>query len=241
MWVSILPDGRYAVLPGKQVSKWTHELWDLDRRNVVRPLELDDPERIWLSPSARWSVCATRYGFGKPTDLRPIEKLGLPIPLEGVLGALTGAAFSRDSERVIFCSNAVESTQVHETRTGRCLRKLVWRIPPPTERPGKDVSVAISPDGRRAVTGGEDGRVRLWEIETGTCVATIEAHSGPVNSVAFSPDGLRALSGEGAEAIVPREPFPFPRPWHRGNSNAKAWGGGDLLALYDGVGHPFLD
>ena len=34
---------------------------------------------------------------------------------------------------------------------------------------------------------------------------------------------MRALTGEGAEEVVAREPFAFPRPWHHGNSSDKAW------------------
>jgi WD40 repeat protein len=56
--------------------------------------------------------------------------------------------------------------------------------------------VAISPDGRQALTGADDQRgLRLWSLETGRTLARLTGHDAPVRSVAFSPDGQRALSG----------------------------------------------
>ena len=40
--------------------------------------------------------------------------------------------------------------------------------------------VAISPDGRRVVSASEDNTLKVWDIETGECVATLEGHSSHV-------------------------------------------------------------
>ena len=68
-------------------------------------------------------------------------------------------------------------------------------------------SVAISPDGTRVLSGGEDGTVRLWDLAAGQELRCFTGHSHYVLSVAFTPNGRYALSGSavvvgGAFAII---------------------------------------
>ncbi len=56
-------------------------------------------------------------------------------------------------------------------------------------------SVAISPDGRFVLSGGDDKTMRLWSVETGEEVRRFAGHEHWVGCVAFSPDGRRATSG----------------------------------------------
>jgi len=58
-------------------------------------------------------------------------------------------------------------------------------------------SVAITPDGRYALSGSEDHTLRLWEIGTGKEVRRFKGRAGRLNSVAITPDGRHALSGSG--------------------------------------------
>jgi len=59
-------------------------------------------------------------------------------------------------------------------------------------------SVAVSPDGKRALSGSGwpdgDRSVRLWDLESGRQPARLLGHPEQVLGVAFTPDGKRALS-----------------------------------------------
>jgi len=61
--------------------------------------------------------------------------------------------------------------------------------------------VAISPDGRRVVSGSRDKTLKVWDVATGKCLATLKGHSNSVCSVAISPDGRRVASGSYDETV----------------------------------------
>ncbi|KAG1875848.1 WD40-repeat-containing domain protein [Suillus subluteus] len=64
-------------------------------------------------------------------------------------------------------------------------------------RDGKSAvqSIALSPDGKKVVSGSLDGAVRLWDIDTCKVLAKWTGHTNPVWSVCWSRDGRRVLSG----------------------------------------------
>ena len=58
-------------------------------------------------------------------------------------------------------------------------------------------AVAITPDGRRAVSGSDDSTLRVWDLETGQTLTTLQGHTLGVSAVAITPDGRRAVFGSG--------------------------------------------
>lgn len=54
--------------------------------------------------------------------------------------------------------------------------------------------MAIAPDGKQAVSASDDKTLKLWDLATGSEVATLTGHSGWVNAVAIA-DGRFAVSG----------------------------------------------
>ncbi|MFN6175164.1 MAG: WD40 repeat domain-containing protein, partial [Dolichospermum sp.] len=49
--------------------------------------------------------------------------------------------------------------------------------------------------GQTLASGSGDKTVKLWDVQTGDCVRTLQGHSSWVMSVAWSPDGLTLASG----------------------------------------------
>lgn len=56
-------------------------------------------------------------------------------------------------------------------------------------------SVAITTDGRYAVSASADRTLRVWDLETKECTTTLIGHSGPVDHVAITRDGNWIISG----------------------------------------------
>jgi small GTP-binding protein len=58
------------------------------------------------------------------------------------------------------------------------------------------LGVAWSADEHLALSASSDMTVRLWDVETGSCLRVLKGHGGPITGVAWSADGRRAFSGD---------------------------------------------
>ena len=124
---------------------------------------------------------------------------------------------------------------VDRAATGPWLRPLIPTLTPPgvgdamalAGHTGWVYAVAVTPDGRHVVSGGDDGTVRVWELATGAETTRFDGHTGRVRAVAVTPDGrhvvIRAATGRcgcGTWRRVPRPPDSTATP-------AGECGGGD--------------
>jgi WD40 repeat protein len=71
-------------------------------------------------------------------------------------------------------------------------------------------SVAFSKDGRYALSGSEDNKIRLWDLSSGELMRTFKGHTDVVTSVSFSPKTPNILSGSKDNTM---------RLWDRNNGN----------------------
>ena len=55
-------------------------------------------------------------------------------------------------------------------------------------------SIAVSPDGKTALTGSQDKTLALWKMENGANLAVITGLDLPIRSTVFTPDGKRFIS-----------------------------------------------
>lgn len=57
------------------------------------------------------------------------------------------------------------------------------------------LAVAVTPDGRRAVSGCDDGMLKAWDLRSGQVVLSLRAHESLLMAVAVTPDSRQAVSG----------------------------------------------
>ena len=65
----------------------------------------------------------------------------------------------------------------------------------PEGHSGKVSCLAITPDGKRCVSGSTDNTLRVWSLDSGRCLLTLKGHTGSISALAISPDGRRCVSG----------------------------------------------
>ncbi|MYD18288.1 MAG: T9SS type A sorting domain-containing protein [Rhodothermaceae bacterium] len=95
-------------------------------------------------------------------------------------------SFSPDGQTLASAGGSPDYVFVWDVATG----KKIAAYPMETYKSGASViSISYSPDGEHFVTGATDGKVVLWDADTGTRIRTIEAHAGPVQSISWSKDG----------------------------------------------------
>jgi serine/threonine protein kinase/WD40 repeat protein len=176
--LAIDPTGRRLVASGPRTT-----VWDLPSGAILATLPVEATHRILFDASGavltglpallRWPVAEASGGattIGPPQLLRP-------------QGTRDGFAITPDG-RTIAAAMYNDGGVVFDARNPRNPRWL---------RPHRDVRhVAISPDGRRVVTGshGHADGMKLWDAQTGRLVHDFPSIPDEVGGVwSFSPDG----------------------------------------------------
>jgi len=90
-------------------------------------------------------------------------------------------------------------------------------------------SVALTPDGKRALSGSWDNTLRLWDLESGACLSLFKTNSA-VQSLEYSSHLNSVISGVSTGRVLFLQPFNFipdiPKItsqslWHFDDSNEK--------------------
>lgn len=110
----------------------------------------------------------------------------------GGLGDCFSVTFSPDGQYIL--AGCGRDVFMWELRTGET-RQIF------TGHAGYINTVAFSPNGKYAVSGGQDKTIKLWDVVSGKVLTTLSGHSGIINSIAFSFDGRFVVSGSDDKTV----------------------------------------
>ena len=159
--------GRRAVRTGLRAA-WSSRTWSTDK---VRVADLSADGRI-----------AVTGGFDGRIRVWDVDSSSCLQVLGRPGGMVESVCLSADGRWVLSSTHRDKSVRLWEVDTGRCRHA----------RPGDaDArSVRFSADGRRAVVGQADGRIRLWDLETGDSLQDSRIlDRGSLEEVCVSDDG----------------------------------------------------
>jgi WD40 repeat protein len=192
--VAFRPGDEGAFLTGTCTADLLHgeaRVWRMPAAEQVREFPAGAPVRaVAFRPHSQTALVVTTARKAWLWDAATGRRVGLPEHPHPV----QGAAFSRAGKLLLTGAGRMNppggGAWLWDLTAGRPAgRPLPYQAPV--------WAVALSPDGRRALTGGgwPDPEARLWDVETGRPVGGRLAHRRKVTAVAFSPDGTTALTG----------------------------------------------
>jgi len=196
MWhVVTTPDGTVAMSVG---SDRTPKVWDLRNGQLLQSLPHSKEGPPWpLAMSSNAALGLTGYfaDTDAATDLRGrLDAWDLHttrhIERMAPSGSVTALAMTQDGARILV---GTMSGHVGRFEVGRHLP--VWEE---QAHWGRVKGIAVTADGRMAVSGGQDGKLCFWDVNEGRCLRRATTDRWANNSVSVSADGKYVVTYGGS-------------------------------------------
>ena len=177
--VSLTPDGQLAVSGSRE---GTLRVWEVVRARTAQyePASPQAADRI--ASSEREASQALAAGT------RALEAGDVRVALSHLATARSIPGHGRTPEALALTHRLARLAVRGHLLSAWMLSTLEGHVGPVS-------AVSLTPDGRLAVSGSYDGKLRVWEMATRRCVGTLTSHSGAVEAVSLTPDGRLAVSG----------------------------------------------
>ncbi|KAH7925355.1 WD40 repeat-like protein [Leucogyrophana mollusca] len=141
-------------------------------------------QSIAYTPDGRIIVSGSHDGTIRIWQAATGEPLGSPLEAQGL--GIWSVAVSPDGKKIVAVYLGATPVCIWDFETRRIIHTL---------DAGCVFSVAISPDGHRAVTGSNFKKMQIWDMETGALIMDQkEEHSDTVAAVTWSADGKKIAS-----------------------------------------------
>ncbi len=171
--VAVTPDGR-RVLTGSRDK--TIKIWDIETGTCIRTLE---GHKSWVISIAVTSdgrvVSGSDYGEVWVWDI----ETGVCLQTLEELKHTVMKTYPTDIDDYIKNPTNIDD---YIKKTVEALREAV-------------MAIAVTSNNRQVVTVNDKGIVKIWDIDTGACLKTLDSHFKEVTTIAVTPDFRRLVIG----------------------------------------------
>jgi len=198
----------YSPSPGEPQINHYIELWDMatgtkktlkGHTDRIEAVVFSADSRYLVTPSVDGSIRLWETAAG-----REVRTFGAAVPKDAGSGRewFTSIAFSANSKHIL--SGSGNEAKLWDVATGKMKKTY-------TGQAQGVLSVVLSPDGRKAVLGKNDGSIDICDLSTGNIIKVMQAHHYGVHVLSVSSDGTRLLSGSSDQTLKLWE-FPTLKP-----------------------------
>ncbi|MEO0561901.1 MAG: WD40 repeat domain-containing protein, partial [Chloroflexota bacterium] len=191
--LAITPDGTHLVT-GSQDG--TVRVWNIDTSEEIRRFRgHDNPvTAIAISPDGRQIVSGAEDNTLRMWDLQSgAEVLRMAQPEEAFIDAYISSdgtfTLSGGRNGGLATWDLTTGTRIRELST---TKGTVGALE--AESRETITAIALSPNDRLALSGTRDGTFAVWDVNSGTDLRRVEAHSGVINAAAFMADNRQVVT-----------------------------------------------
>ena len=179
--VSFLPEGNKAITGGNELL-----LWDFESGSVIYHFKGHEGriQSLAVTPDGKKAVTGGQDATIRLWDLQKKNEIWCR---EGFKVNFQSIAISSDGTQILAGGDKI--IRLLDLNTGNEMRRF-------TGHNGYTLSIAFSPDGNRAISGGTDNILRAWDLNNGHQIRGYILSGSWTGSVGFSKDGRFAISSD---------------------------------------------
>ncbi len=205
--VGISSDGRYALAAdGYNSPERALKLWDIETGRCLQTIqgytEAAGAGEVALLPDGRHALS------GSDCDSLRFWDLVTGQCLRTYDGCYSPFALSSDGSLALTTTTQRKTLNLLDLESGRCVQTLQCHTQPSIR------AIALSSDNRRVLSAGFDKFLKLWDFDSGLCLATWPAGT-EIQSCAIAADILSLGTGNGSVLFL--KLMPPGRIVHKGN------------------------
>lgn len=191
--VAIAPDGQKLISASEDT---TLKIWDLETMELLHTLSghTDAVNSVVITPDGQRAISGSSDGTVRIWDIQngqELDNLG-----GNKLTNISAVAIAQKKQLVIFAEDNILKICSLENQA-KSISKLDQQ-----GHTKATTAVAVTRDGKKAISGSDDRTLIVWNLDTGEILHTLVGHTDAVNKVVVTPDEKKAISGSDDYTLI---------------------------------------